>query len=189
MTQALQQFVWADDAYDGDYASDGTSRFGAYLRQRAHIYDGEELGPVAYAVAVWGIANAPVMAPGYVRLGPVVESVLCRRSEDADALIASVETRLPWPEPLRRDPSLRSWVSWSRSQDWSDDEPRRLEPTDERPALLTTAELRIPIKAADLPDLRADVPDVQAAKQVVHELCRLVSELARPVLARLHEAQ
>jgi hypothetical protein len=183
------KLVWADDAYDLDYASDGQSRFGSYLRQRAHLYDGERLGAVAYVVAVWGIANSPVMVPGYVRLGPLVESVRCWQSEEADVLVASVETRLRWPGSLRCDPVLRAWASWSRSKEWSGEEARLLEPPDVRPALLASAELRLPIKAAELPDSRAEVRDVRAAKRAVHELCRLVNELATPVLARLHEAQ
>jgi hypothetical protein len=70
---------WINEEYDRDQASDGVSRFGAYVRKAtalAECWDGTWDGPgtrqVQFAAAAWATATAPVMAPGYVRYRPRV---------------------------------------------------------------------------------------------------------------------
>lgn len=59
-----------DDGHDADMASDGNSRFGAYIRQRRTMFceDGHPVDDrVRFALTAWRIAQPPIMSPGYVR--------------------------------------------------------------------------------------------------------------------------
>ena len=71
---------WIDRDYDRDFASDGMSRFGVYIRRhpepfwdRAHgfpdaVFRGrvtQAAGP--FAAAAWTVASPPIMGPGLVR--------------------------------------------------------------------------------------------------------------------------
>lgn len=64
-----------DGEYDREYAGDGVSRYGAYVRSRldgsfAECWDGTWEEPasrrMAFAAAAWRTAVGPVMSPGYV---------------------------------------------------------------------------------------------------------------------------
>jgi hypothetical protein len=48
---------WVDDTYDRDMSSDGRSRFGAYLRQKAGMFadEGDGTDNVRFALAAWRI--------------------------------------------------------------------------------------------------------------------------------------
>jgi len=65
---------WIDHDHDRNNASDGVSRYGAYLRDHAHLFDpwqeapGEVTrDPVEFAIAAFQVATGPIMAPGFVR--------------------------------------------------------------------------------------------------------------------------
>jgi hypothetical protein len=173
-----------DEAYDPDYAPDGVSRFGAYVRQRAHLFvdDWEPLGPAAFAATVWSIACAPLMAPGYIRIRHDVGTVTCHCAEDSSALLAEVTIRLPW----RNDEALPGWTSWQRRTDPYDDGPRLLAPPDDLRAVLPTATIRVPIAEDQLPTpTRFACLDVSVAKRAVSVICDQVNAQAGPILATL----
>jgi hypothetical protein len=183
--------VWVDDTHDREAASDGVSRYGAYLRDRAHLFDddGAPLDTVSFAVLAWRTASSPVMAPGYVNLRRDVTAVTCRPGEEPGLLVADVEVRLPWPPDLPWGP-MTGWQSWQRTRSWSGDEPdsyadpRR----EDRPALLVTAHLRVPVRDDQLQAPRRSRPgrpDTGDAKRVVRTLCRLVNAEAGPRVALL----
>src|SRR5947209_15105052 len=60
-----------DEDYDQAHASDGVSRYGAYLAQHAYLFTNDDdeptTDPEQFAGAAWRVAHHPTMAPGYVR--------------------------------------------------------------------------------------------------------------------------
>ena len=185
------KLVYVDEAYDRDYASDGTSRYGAYLQSRAHLFidDGYPLDAVSFAALAWQIANSPIMSPGYVQMTSPVFAVVCRGSEDdPDLLVADVEVRLPWPSRLtQRDLAGSGVRDWDRAMPWAQDSGPYVEPADHQSALLVTARIRLALlDRADLPaPARACPVDVELAKQVVDQLCRNITWRATPILEGL----
>lgn len=177
--------VTVDESYDRGYASDGISRFGAYVRQRAHLFvdDWEPLSPVTFACTVWSIATGPVMAPGYVRVRQEM-TVRCTHGEEPGVLIAEVGVRLPWPSGIRGE--MRGWYFGQLSQPWDDGEPMLVDPPDDRPTLLIGASVRVPIAEKLLPTpSRFAALDVGVAKRAVAVVCRRVNEQAGPVVELL----
>ncbi|MGW7580293.1 hypothetical protein ACWGKU_19200 [Kitasatospora sp. NPDC054768] len=69
--------VILDDTADRESASDGRSRYGAYIAHHADDFheDGEPLRPVEFAAAAWRTATSPVMAPGYAVVRPDLDRV------------------------------------------------------------------------------------------------------------------
>ena len=70
---------WIDPDYDRSQASDGQSRYGAYVRDHARLFDpwqdapdGVTSDPVEFAVAAFRVATGPIMWPGFVRWHPRV---------------------------------------------------------------------------------------------------------------------
>ncbi|MFD8695365.1 hypothetical protein [Kitasatospora purpeofusca] len=61
-----------DDIADREKASDGRSRYAAYLTKHADDFHegGEPLTPVDFAALAWSVATFPVMWPGYVDVRP-----------------------------------------------------------------------------------------------------------------------
>lgn len=142
--------VWVDDFHDRESASDGVSRFGAYVRQRAHLFADGLDGPlrqVDFAATAWAIACSPVMSPGYVRARPDVWAVTCFAGEEGRVLVADVEVRLPWPPEWRNTGSVIGWTGWARSTSGWGEPPVLVEPEDKAQALLVTVHLRVPIAA------------------------------------------
>lgn len=177
MTRA-NDLVWADDAYDLNYASDGSSRFGAYLRQRSADLDGPELNAASYAATVWRVATGPVMSPGYVQLNPTVWSVMCRPGEESERLVIEIDVRIAWPQELRDHEQLREWSTWSYDRVGDS----RVMPPEAAMAFLPSARLQLPIDGAALPAPSGSA-DVVAAKRAVVVLCRIVNGIAGPVVA------
>jgi hypothetical protein len=182
--------VHLDDQYDADYASDGASRFGAYLRQRARLFadDGAELSTVTFAALAWQVANAPVMCPGYVRRRGDIEAVRCWHADEPGRLLVDVEVRVRLAGLL--DGPAAGWASWVRGQDWEGGYAAFLEPGDTEPAVLATTHLRVPIAAGELLEpkvTRLGAVDVGEAKAAVSIVCRLVNATAGPVVDHLRE--
>ena len=70
---------WIDLDYDRTQASDGQSRYGAYVRDYARLFDpwqdapdGVTGDPVEFAIAAFRVATGPIMSPGFVRWHPRV---------------------------------------------------------------------------------------------------------------------
>lgn len=179
---------WIDDVYDRDYASDGRSRYGAYLAARTHLFredDEPVTDPVLFARLAFTIASSPIMAPGYVHHHPrVLDVAWCRDDEGRTA----VEVRLiaPLPEPIaaviRRD--RRLWADWSRP--WPGD--HWFAPYDnDRPGAYTTVTIRIPLDPTALlaPTYHRGAPDLATAQAAVRAVCGLLNTALADILAAL----
>jgi len=177
---------WIDREHDRAAASDGVSRYGAYLRDHAGLFDpwgeapdGVTADPVEFAIAAFTIATGPIMSPGYVRWHGRVHDHHAGRSEDDGRLLLSVT--LAVPSPLRL---AWSWRGWER--DFHD---RYREPDDRRPTGLCRLELRWPV-ATDLLALPASakvasIPNLRDATRAVRVLVEQVNTTVGPILAKL----
>lgn len=180
--------VVIDEVYDGAHASDGFSRFGAYLRQRAHLFaDGwDPMSPATFAATVWGIATSPVMTPPYARVSPDVWDVDCRHSDEPGVLIVEVDVRIPWPVELRDETALRGWGDWIHVRSRTEERVQLLDPVDDRRAALFGAKLRLPIGEEFLPwPCQFGTVDVALAKNAVGVIADHVNSVVGPVVAEL----
>ena len=186
---------WVDRGYDREYASDGVSRYGAYLRDASFEPWTDDDGAVEWAVFAWERATSPVMTPGYVRCHSRVLSARLARSGWDGSLVAGVSLVSAWPERLTRA-LVRAVQLGDREaywQDWpaefrSGDTVSYYEPSEAdvaaRPYLLATISLQFTVPSAALPQPPA-IPAAllpagqQAVAVVVAELNRIVG----PVLA------
>lgn len=136
-----------DNTADREGASDGHSRYGAYIAHHAgHFHeDHQPLRPIEFAAAAWRTATSPVMAPGYVAVRPDLDRVEVYVDHDGGAqFCAKVGLR---HSALANRPTGRS-LAWERAP-WSrTNEPWPVlvapERTD-RPAVLVTATVLLPI--------------------------------------------
>jgi hypothetical protein len=176
----------ADDRADRDLASDGVSRYGAYLRQHRALFhhDGGEAptrDPVRYALAAWAIACPPIMAPGYVSSHPRIQDVTVHWDDEHRAALA-IHIAAPAPAVTA---TLRSpWRDWA-CEHWPD---RWSDPYDnDRVTVLTTLTVRIPIDPHPLPGPRywSRVPDTDTAKRAVATLCAALNTDLTNLLAAL----
>lgn len=178
-----------DTAYDRANASDGVSRFAAYLRKAADGFAADvELfdDPVAVVAArAWNTARPPVMCPGYVADHPRVLSARADRDEfDAD-LMFTVQLVSALPEAVARAAGW-SWRSW-RFEEW----PGRFEAPELRRAgrdraLLPTmtAQVLIPARAV-LSTPGGRVPDWRELARAVGRMCAVLNTELGPVVAAL----
>ncbi|QKW20492.1 hypothetical protein HUT16_16710 [Kitasatospora sp. NA04385] len=173
--------AFADDVADRRDASDGFSRFGAYLGYNASLLheDGDLLSAQQFAFAAWQTATAPVMSPGYVRVRPDLHSLtLVSYGEDLDQVAVRIDVPLRHHQ-LAAAPDHRL-SDWQRDV-WATDgaftaleEPR---PTG-RSALLITATLLLPVPTYDLitPTVAAPGPRMtMQAKDAVNSLVGFVN--------------
>jgi hypothetical protein len=186
---------WVDRDYDREYASDGISRYGAYLRDATFEpwTDGDRA--VEWAVFAWRRATGPVMSPGYVRYHPRVLAARLERSGWDGGLVVRVDLVSSWPEQLK--PALaRGLRLGDRDAYWQDWPTQYVggeiisyyEPSEAdvaaRPYLLATLSLQFTLLSAALPEPRATSAYLLSAGQqavavVVAELNRVVG----PVLS------
>jgi hypothetical protein len=190
MTTASNAF-WVDRDYDREYASDGISRYGAYLRHAAFEPWTDHDQQVEWAVFAWQRATGPVMSPGYVRHHPRVLAAQLERSGWDGGLVANVTLVSAWPEQLTAAlvKAVRLGGREAYWQDWpteylGGDITRYHEPSEAdvaaRPYLLTTISLQFTVPSAALPQPPATSGALLSAGQravavVVAELNRIVS--------------
>jgi len=139
---------WIDIDYDRTSASDGQSRYGAYLRDHARLFDpwrdapeGVTRDPVEFAMGAVRVATGPIMWPGYIRWHPRVCAYGTEPSEDAGRLVVSVTLAAPAPRAL----VAGAWRGWERGY-----RDRFLEPEDRGPVALTRLKLRWPLAGEQL---------------------------------------
>jgi len=188
---------WIDDAYDRDQASDGVSRFGAYVRQSRSIagcWDGARYNVSArFAAAAWETATPPVMSPGYVRRHPRVLRARVDVSPWNATLVGSVELVMPWPDPLA---SAGGWQGSTCWRDWPAESLGRRdayrEPDDDELAahayLMASARLHFPLDPL-LPGLPS-VPSsprfcVEHARMAIEALVIAMNAAVAPVIGAL----
>ncbi|MFJ1707852.1 hypothetical protein [Kitasatospora sp. NPDC088346] len=177
--------AYVDDAYDKSRASDGHSRYGAYLAQHAHLLhdDDQPLTPVAFASVAWMVATSPIMYPGYVRIRPDLTDLTTTVSDDYRlALRITVPLR---HHALTRRPARV--LDWQAEHDpWADRRWLALEAPEQtdRPALLTTATLLIPVATERLTTPTTAAPGramTRDAKQAMRVLVEIVNAHAHLV--------
>jgi hypothetical protein len=101
---------WIDYEYDHQMASDGRSRFAAYVRRAAATpewtecwngaWDDDAVRAVYFASEAWRVATTPVMSPGYVRRHSRIRSARVEVNPWDASLTASVEIIFPQPRQL-----------------------------------------------------------------------------------------
>jgi hypothetical protein len=196
-----QLLVHVNDQYDRDNASDGTSRFNAYLQQRPDEFrDGWSdepapiKDPVEFAIHAWRVATAPVMVPGYVWVRPDLHAVTLHRDEDDGTLYADIHVPLRHSHiggNTKRFPY--SWQDWETEPDYSGAEYLRLlEPRSiKKPSVLATATVRVP--GREWPHLVAPTAYegralLDEARQAVFTVAQHINDDAGPIVARLLSA-
>ena len=181
---------WVDRDYDREHASDGISRYGAYLRDAAFEPWTDHDQAVEWAVFAWRRATGPVMSPGYVRYHPRVLAARLERSGWDGSLAAGVNLVSAWPEQLKtalargvrlggRDAYWQDWPTEYRGGEIiSYYEPSEADVA-ARPYLLATVSLQFTVPSAALPEPPATSAALLSAGQqavavVVAELNRIV---------------
>jgi hypothetical protein len=181
---------WIDLDYDRTNASDGQSRYGAYVRDHTRLFDpfqdapnGVTTDPVEFTIAAFRVATGPIMSPGFVRWHPRVCGYGLDRTDDGRLVVSLT---LATPAPLRL-PGW-AWRGWDR--DFLD---RFLEPEDRGPVALARLELRWPLGSDQLHRLaRPRVPsrpNLVDATTAVAVVVGSVNHTAGPVLAALEAAR
>ena len=182
---------WIDPDYDRAQASDGQSRYGAYLRDHARVFDpfqdtpdGITSDPVEFTIAAFRVATGPIMSPGFVRWHPRVCGYRVEHSQDGEGRLV-VSVTLASPTPGR----LLSWLWRGWERDFHD---RYLEPEDRGPVALARLELRWPLPADQLhrparPRV-AGRPNLVDATTAVAVVVGSANHTAGPVLAALEAA-
>ncbi|MEV4974424.1 hypothetical protein [Streptomyces scopuliridis] len=173
----------ADD-YDRDNASDGISRYGAYLDQHAadfHEY-GEPTTPLPaaeFAAAAWRVATAPIMSPGYVRLRPDIAAADCAFTDDGQLMLI-VTVPVPHSALSARVPYV--WRDWESDPYGFTDGPFRRLVAPEGPALLMTAEIRVVVNGLPVPSRVRGPGLLGDARTAVAFLVHRLNDAAGPVV-------
>lgn len=105
-----QQLLVIDDEYDRTRASNGFSRYGAYLARRLPAVVDEDpdvlTDPIRWAAFAWATAAPPVMSPGYLTWNDPIEDI--ELFWDDGQLGAEIVVRTEVPA------RLVGWRSWER---------------------------------------------------------------------------
>jgi hypothetical protein len=193
---------WIDYKYDHQMASDGRSRFAAYVRRASatsawtECWDGTSddatVRAVHFASESWRLATTPVMSPGYVRRHPRIRSARVDVNPWDASLAANVEIIIPQPRQLAaaRDSGDGSmWWDWPRETFGG--ERVYLEPGDQELSryryMLAITTLAFLLPADGLPPA-PDGPGAwieDAAQRAVTVLCAELQHVVGSVLAVL----
>jgi hypothetical protein len=184
-----------DRGYDREHASDGVSRYGAYLRDAAFEPWTDHDQATEWAAFAWRRATGPVMSPGYVRYHPRVLAAQLERGSRDGSLAAGVSLVSSWPEQFKSAlvRSVRLGDEESYWQDWPaeyrcGDSICYYEPGEAdvaaRPYLLTTVSLRFSVPPAALPEPPASsAARLSAGQQAVAVVVAELNRIVGPVLA------
>jgi hypothetical protein len=172
--------IATDDIYDGDRASDGFSRFGAYLARRlpAIAEDDPDVlsDPVRWASFAWATAALPVMSPGYVEWSDPIEDV--QVGWDDGYLSAELVLRTDCPI------NLPGWRSWERDLGGN-----LVEPWHGHRIAISRTTLRATLRGICLPEPPVEPGDhmdmVRVAKAAVRAVIAAVEGVLQPVLVAL----
>ena len=185
---------WVDSDYDRAHASDGISRYSAYLRDVIFEPWTDSDQAVEWVTFAWRRATGPVMSPGYVRYHPRVLAARLERSGWDGSLAAAVTLLSPWPEEIKT-PLARGVRLGDRDaywQDWPTEYRGGItcyyEPSEAhvaaRPYLLTTVSLQFTVPSAALPEPPATPAALlSAGQQAVAVVMAELNRIVGPVLA------
>jgi hypothetical protein len=174
-----------DDDYDHTHASNGVSRYGAYLAQYAYLFTDDDdqptTDPELFAGAAWKVAHHPTMAPGYVRTHGRVQTTSVHWDDESHPAVCVELAVSSAPEAAC---FTFPWRRWTR-----DEAGHWLAPENyARPNALTVLRIALPLTGVTLPspryrDGRPGRPDTATAKQAVQTLCRMLNAPLAYVLA------
>jgi hypothetical protein len=204
----MSSVFWINDEWDREAASDGVSRYGAYVRDRIRggfdeCWDGTFETRLAerFAVLAWNTATGPVMSPPYVERHPAVLSAGLAANVEADdstdlAIIAAVELASLWPAALSRcRDEARHWRPWVYESRLGTDYLRG--PFDDETArggryALASLRLVFAVPCRDLPAVPRPTHSHRqvelAARQAVAVLVAELNRVVGPVLAALERS-
>ncbi|MFB7618747.1 hypothetical protein [Kitasatospora sp. NPDC056181] len=168
--------VVIDDIADQERASNGHSRYDAYLAQHADDFhdNGEPLSPAEFAAAAWRIATIPVMTPAYAAVRNDLHQVALSIDHNGRAqfcthvgLHHSALTRRPAGRPLDWEHS-----SWDRpGEPW----PHLAGPDrTHRTVVLVTAMVLLPVPD----DILIRPTGTRPSRTLTHEAKTVVAALA-----------
>ncbi len=190
LATAAGRVCWIDVDWDRSQASDGISRYGAYLRSHTNLFDdpwrenapdGITQEPGEFAIAAFRVATGPIMSPGYVCWHPRVLDYKVSHGENPEPGRLVCQVTLATSLPLWLGSPWRSWTQYL-GRDWC-------EPDDDRHTALARLELRWPLATSALPCprplARPGQPNLRDAKAAVRALVGTINQTAGPVLARL----
>ncbi|MEV5204931.1 hypothetical protein [Streptomyces sp. NPDC053720] len=186
--------VTVDEVTDRDRASDGYSRYGAYIADRTkekfQEYDGTTLSAAEFAAAAWETATPPVLI-GYVLLRPDVKAITTYYTENSELVVKVTIPLWHHDLPADRRPGY-PWQDWEANIEYGARDTKYVgsyEPDvkEGRPAVLTETHLLIPAAGWDLPTPQHTSGRglVEEAKAAVHEIVRGINEHAAPMVAKL----
>lgn len=186
-----------DDEYDRRNASDGRSRYGAYLNQRLsrfHEYDQPEQTrpPGEFAAAAWTVATSPVMTPGYVAIRPDLRAITPTFTGDDGQLVIDIHVPLHRHDLRAKRDIPYDWQDWDMERHHLSAYSYYLEPSSLRPALLTTSVVRLLVDTAwGLPPQQHTSGHglVDDAKRTVAALACGINRHAGPIVAALRGEQ
>jgi hypothetical protein len=185
--------AWIDHEHDRASASDGVSRYGAYLRQRADWFH-DVYSPATFVATAWRVATSPVMSPGLVRIRPDLHGITLDFDEGGEGILrATVLVPVSYYR-LRgaSGPIGYPVADWQAEHPLNQDEASYHEPraSRDRCALLVTAAVIVPINVGTLPVVDADDWDPVSrplALAAVTELVHQVNAQAAGLVAALRE--
>src|SRR5262245_57510639 len=105
-----------DEDYDHGFASNGVSRYGAYLSQHRGRFacDGKPTADAGeFAAAAWGIAQPPIMVPPYVRAHGRVQDTAVRWDDDRHLAVC---VELAVSSPPEAAGLAYPWRRWTRDE-------------------------------------------------------------------------
>jgi hypothetical protein len=175
------------DVYDFAHASDGQSRYGAYLAQnvRRFRYEGEELTkePAEFAAAAFVIASPPIMSPPYIGTHPRVLHVMPRWDMDRRGAL-HIELAIPLAERIA-DQLSSHFGGWERDHSSG----RYYSPEDHaEPSACTRLTISIPLPVDLLPRpsyTGHGVADANTAKRAVRAICTHANSLLTHLIVSL----
>ncbi len=177
-----QELLVIDDEYDRTRASDGFSRYGAYLAMRLPaVADGDPdvlTNPIRWGAFAWASATPPVMAPGYVTWNDPVEDI--ELHWDDGRLGAEIVILAPLAA------RLVGWRSWERDLCGN-----LVEPWHADRVALSRVSLRTVLDVA-LPDPpgqgATSEQNVRAAKHAISIAASAVEQVLAPVILALGDS-
>jgi hypothetical protein len=176
------------------HASDGISRYGAYLHDATFEPWTDHDQAVEGATFAWERATGPVMSPGYVRYHPRVLAAHLERGGWDGSRAVGVTLVSSWPEEIKtaavravklgdRDVYWRDWPAECLGGTVSYYEPSEADVA-ARPYLLASLSLQFTVPSAGLPEPPATSAGLlSAGQQAVAVVVAELNRIAGPVSA------
>lgn len=184
------RIVHVDREGDMERASDGYSRYGAYVGAREMSFQDafarpelEAAEPVAFAATAWQVATPPNMSPGLVDWRPDIHKVTVGFDDDGKDLMVTVELPLTHRQLAAKVPY--TYEDWTPHRHWlADDYGYLMEPGTrrDRPTVLATVKIHHILSWVPLV-----TPGKPTGRQLVDDALQSVEYTAAAINAELPE--